>query len=294
MPMYRFTTFRIGGPADYLVYPASLSGLIDLIGALKQRCIPWILLGGGSNLLVSDQGIRGVVISLSQLGTAPISEPVSDSDIWVTASAGWKLPALCRLAMKAGWDGVAPLAGIPGSIGGAVVMNAGTPQGTIGDLLETVTVLTVEGSLVNISKDRLITGYRTLGIRDSDALEKGGIVLSATLLVKQAQPAVVRAAMHAILVMRKARQPVGAPSAGSYFRNPAAGKPAGWLIEQAGLKGFRIGNAAVSEMHANFLINRAPGHANACRDMRLLAAHVQAEVSQRFSVLLEPEVRYVG
>lgn len=291
-PMAEHTSFRVGGPADALVKPADIDELVGLMYILQQGGLPWMVLGGGTNLLVRDRGIRGVVISLRH-GFAEIftHESRPDSAI-VHAGAGGRLSALCRYAIERHLAGMHFAAGIPGTVGGAILMNAGTAQGAIESVIAGIDVLHVPDQKAYISREALAFVYRKLAWDDEMCGENGypPLVLGGWFRLQPAGKRDLAAEYEALQAKRWQTQPRGL-SAGCVFQNPAADMPAGRLIDQAGFKGFRIGDAQVSELHANFIINR--NQASAADILRLMAM-IREKVLQQYNVDLQPEIRIVG
>ncbi len=281
--MREFTTLKVGGPADALVEPASPSEVERLIDWCMHNGVPWVVVGGGSNLVVRDGGIRGVVV---RLGSAMGSFWVQDSGkvALVRVQAGCPLKRLLREAVRRGWKGMEFLAGIPGRLGGAVAMNAGTSQEGIGNLVQEVKWFDPDMGLVSRSREHLRFGYRSL------SLPQRSILLEVTLALGLGKTTEVREQIRAQMRRRQASQPLGKPSAGSIFKNPP-GDFAGRLIEQAGLKGLTRGGAVVSQKHANFILNK--GGARAV-DIVGLIKEIQEKVLEQSRVYLEPEVRIVG
>lgn len=279
-PMSRHTTFRIGGPADYFLMPQDPEELQKIIEICSQHGIPWFIMGNGSNLLVSDQGYRGAVIQLFRnMGKVSIEEQK------IRAQAGALLSVLSRKAMEASLTGLEFAGGIPGTLGGAVSMNAGAYGGEMKDVLEEVTVMDPTGRQLALKADRLELGYRTSAIKSA-----GYIVLEASMKLESGEKEAIRAVMGDLAQQRSGKQPLEYPSAGSAFKRPE-GHFAGKLIMDAGLKGYRWGDAQVSEKHCGFIINR--GHASAS-DVMAVIGHVQEEVWRQFQVKLEPEVKFLG
>lgn len=291
-PMAEHTSFRVGGPADALVMPADTRELIDLMCMLEQAGLPWMTLGGGTNLLVRDRGIRGVVISLRQgFGDITTHETRSDS-VTVHAGAGARLSALCRYAIEQHLAGMHVVAGIPGTVGGAILMNAGTAQGTIESVLSGIDVLHVPDQKTYISREALTFAYRKLSWSEEMCGKNGypPLVLGGWFRLQQAGKRDLAAEFEALQAKRWKTQPRGL-SAGCVFQNPSADTPAGRLIDQAGFKGFRIGDAQVSEIHANFIINR--DQASAADILRLMTM-IREKVYQTCNVDLQPEIQIVG
>lgn len=278
-PMSRHTTFAAGGAARYYVTPGTMEELAQVIALCREQELAWMLLGKGSNLLVSDAGYDGVMIS-----TAKLSECRPDGDE-LYAEAGCSLAKLAGAAQRSGYTGLEFAAGIPGTLGGAVVMNAGAYGGEMKDVLTEVQVLTPEGELVWIPAEQMDLGYR-----HSCVAERGYAVLAAKMHLTAGDPAQIRAVMEDLAARRREKQPLEYPSAGSTFKRPE-GYFAGKLIQDAGLRGFQVGGAQVSEKHCGFVINR--DHATAT-DIWELCRQVQEKVREQFGVELQLEVRTVG
>ncbi|MBO4886279.1 MAG: UDP-N-acetylmuramate dehydrogenase [Clostridia bacterium] len=278
-PMSRHTTFRIGGPADALFFPANADELARSMRVVDELGEPCFVMGNGSNLLVRDGGVRGLVICIGE----PMSA-ISVEGATVRAQAGASLARLAREALDASLAGLVFASGIPGSVGGAVAMNAGAYGGEIRDALARALVLD-SGEAVWKTADELHMGYR-----NSDVLRRGMIVLEAEFALAEGNHDVLLAETNELARRRREKQPLTLPSAGSTFKRPE-GHFAGALIQEAGLKGFRIGGAQVSELHAGFVVNL--GGATA-RDVLDLIAHIQARVKETSGVTLEPEVRIIG
>lgn len=276
-----FTSWRIGGQADWYVAPGSLSEIHAITTTAQREGIPLTVLGGGSNVLLSDAGLRGIVMHIthrfSQFEFLPEGR--------VRAQAGTRLGTLIKKSMSMGLAGIEQLWGIPGTVGGAVVMNAGACNTEIFDTVETVTSLTPNGETITRSKAEIAHAYRW-----SDYKYNGEIVLEATLKLTPADKAHIQARFDAADERRKPQHNIRQPNCGSVFRNPP-GNFAGRLIQELGGKGRTRGNAQVSPDHANFIVNL--GHARA-RDACLLIQSLQADVWERYSVQLEPEVIFLG
>ena len=278
-PMSKHTTFKIGGPADIYVEP-SIVQVVPLIKLLQKQAIPFMVIGNGSNLLVSDDGIEGVVISLAK--------PAADIQIdgtSITAEAGAMLSSVANQAAAAGLTGLEFASGIPGSIGGAVYMNAGAYGGEIKDVLTSVTILTSEFDLVELTPEDLDLSYR-----HSSLMEKGGIVLSAKLKLQLGDSQAIKAQIEDIRQQRINKQPLNFPSAGSTFKRPE-GYFAGKLIDDAGLRGYSVGGAQVSNKHCGFVVNTGDA---TCADVLKLMSDVDDIVFDKFGVHLAPEVRIIG
>lgn len=279
-PLSRHTTFRVGGPAEYLVTP-TMEQIPDVVALCKQSEVALTVIGNGSNLLVSDNGIRGVVL---EVGKAASGIRLLDGED-LAVMAGTLLSEAANFAAKNGLSGMEFAAGIPGSLGGAVVMNAGAYGGEMKDILSGVRVLTKGGEIIVRPADELDLSYR-----HSRMMDEGDIVLEARLNLTQGSEVVIRAQMEELRKRRVEKQPLEYPSAGSTFKRPE-GYFAGKLIEDAGLRGFRVGDAQVSEKHCGFVINR--GAATAAQILDLMQ-QVQERVKAHSGVDLEPEVRLLG
>lgn len=278
-PMSRHTSFRIGGPADVLFLPASAQELLRAIEIVQEAGETWRVLGNGSNILVRDGGMRGLTIMLGEAMSAVTIEGTR-----VTAQAGALLSRVGREAQRASLTGMEALSGIPGSVGGAVAMNAGAYGSEMKDVLARVRVL--DGAV----DEWLDAAHLALSYRDSAVLRRGLIVLEAEFDLKEGETLAIQAAMSDYAARRREKQPLSRPSAGSTFKRPA-GHFAGALIEAAGLKGYRVGGAQVSEMHAGFVVNA--GGATA-RDVEALIDDVRRIVFEQSGVTLETEVRVMG
>lgn len=274
-----YTTMRTGGPAALFAEPRNAQQLAHVHQWAQEKGLPLLILGNGSNLLIADSGFDGLVIHLGRA----LSE-VSVFANTLTAQAGASLAAAARAAAQASLTGLEFAAGIPGSIGGAVCMNAGAYGGEIAQVIVSARVLTPEGVRM-VSRDELSLGYRS-----SAVMQNGWVVLEATFELAPGSPDEIKATMADLAARRREKQPLQYPSCGSFFKRPV-GYYAGALIEQAGLKGYRVGDAQVSELHAGFVINR--GHATSSEIYRLMQ-EVQRRVQAQFGVTLEPEVRLIG
>ena len=276
-PMSKHTTWRIGGPVDVFLQPESVA---ELQQALQEAIQPCYVIGGGSNLLVADDGITGTVI---QLGGSLCGLTIEDQTI--IAEAGVPLPLLARKAAEHELSGLEFAAGIPGTVGGAVCMNAGAYDGEMKQVLESVTALFPEEGVRTLSLKELDLSYRHSLFTD----RPDGVVLSAVFRLTAGDPETIRARMAELMQRRKASQPLEYPSAGSTFKRPV-GHFAGGLIQQCGLKGLTVGGAQVSEKHAGFLINLGGA---TCADVLELIRQVQERVLAETGVRLEPEVRII-
>jgi UDP-N-acetylmuramate dehydrogenase len=282
-PMSKHTTFRIGGPAEYYACPKA-SEVAKLLGLARECNISVTVIGNGSNLLVSDEGIRGLVVEIGE-GMSRIEVKSEDGGGRITAGAGALLSRVANAAADAGLGGMEFAAGIPGSIGGAVTMNAGAYGGEMKDILESAKVLTPSGEIKILRKDELDLSYRHSCIPGNEY-----IVLEAVIFLPCADKKEIREKMDELRGKRVEKQPLEYPSAGSTFKRPE-GYFAGKLIMDAGLRGYTVGGAQVSEKHCGFVINR--GGATAA-EVRQLMRDVQDKVEAMSGVRLEPEVKMVG
>lgn len=279
-PMSRHTTFRIGGPADMFVSVKSADEAAELIKLAKKNDVPYMVMGNGSNMLVGDKGLRGLVL---QIGAG--MSAVEIDGITVKAEAGVYMSRLAALILKAELTGFETLSGIPGTLGGGIFMNAGAYGGEIKEVIKNVTYIDENGELNTISRDECGFGYRT------SVFNRGGkYIVSAELELKKGSYDDIKAAMSDYNQRRNDKQPLSVPSAGSTFKRPE-GYFAGKLIQDAGLMGYCVGGAKVSEKHAGFVVN--DGGATAA-DVLELIEHVQKTVKEKFGVELEPEVRLIG
>ena len=278
--MSRHTTFKIGGPADYFLMPDKGTDVGRIVKICKESAIPYFILGNGSNLLVGDGGYRGAVIQIYKNMSA-----VTVKGTKITVQAGALLSSVAAAAKNAALTGFEFAGGIPGTMGGAVVMNAGAYGGEMKDVLTEVTVMDEEGEIITLPADKLELGYRTSIIKTA-----GYIVLEAKLQLKEGNPEVIRETMKDLTIRRTTKQPLEYPSAGSTFKRPE-GYFAGKLIMDSGLAGYQVGGAQVSEKHCGFVINA--GGATA-RDVRTLMDNVRDIVYKKYGVTLEPEVKFLG
>lgn len=292
-PMARHTSLRVGGPVDAYAEPETLEQLSGLLEGASERKIPYWVIGGGTNLMVTDGGIRGIVVVLKRCLNR-IREPIPEGNrVAVIAQAGVTLQRLCRFAVRRGLEGLNFALGIPGSVGGAITMNAGTSRGAVADVLERVDVLLPGGGIRTIDRRQLDFGYRDLGWKGADFPSKGGmpVIIEGRFRLRRGDPLKLKKEADAIRAERRKREPARYPSAGCFFKNPTTGQTAGQLIESAGLKGHRIGGAEISKKHANYIVNRK--HAKAT-DILALMALAQDSVYRQVAVWLEPEVRIIG
>ena len=282
-PLARYTAMRVGGPADLLIVCESTDEVVRAVGLARSHQVPWRCFGGGCNVLVADRGMRGLVIVNR---AARIEFDLAGGTVW--AEAGALVAALAREAVERGLAGMEWAAGLPGAVGGAVVGNAGAFEGDVASVLCSGMVLGPEGKVVEKPNEWFDFDYRLSRIKRGVG---GGryLVLAATFGLQPGDPEKLAARADEILEWRKTRHPAGA-TMGSTFKNPP-GSHAGYLIEQAGLRGYRIGGVHVSELHGNFFMNT--GDATAA-DVLALIEHVRLEVERRFGVTLELEIELVG
>lgn len=284
-PMADFSSLKVGGPAEVVLVADEVEQLTGLIPWLQERHIPWRLIGRGSNILVSDRGIRGAVILLGDgFKSLALLDTTAENSPLLKVGAGCSLMKMIAFCVAEGLSGAEFLVGIPGSIGGAIVMNAGAWGMEISEITCSVTVLKPSGLIAEKSRRQCDFSYRQWGGNEED------IVIAATFRLKRGRQKEIAATCEKLRQMRMEKQPLHLPSAGSFFKNPPA-ETAGRLIEQAGLKGYRVGGAMVSEQHANFIVNT--GNATA-KDIFDLFHRIRAEVMTKFNILLEPEIHILG
>ena len=279
-PMSRHTTFRIGGPADYFIMPGTAEELAQVIRLCREADMPFYIMGNGSNLLVGDKGYRGAVIQIFKR-----MNEVRVQDDCIYAQAGALLSKIAAEALKAGLGGFEFASGIPGTLGGALMMNAGAYGGEMKQVLKSAEVLDIEGNVFSLPVEEMELGYRT-----SIFSKRGYIVLGAEIVLQPGNPQEIRDKMEDLKERRVTKQPLEYGSAGSTFKRPE-GYFAGKLIQEAGLRGFRVGDAQVSEKHCGFVINR--GNATAAEVVRLMN-EVTDRVEKNSGVRLEPEVKRIG
>jgi UDP-N-acetylmuramate dehydrogenase len=281
-PMADHTTFRVGGPADFFIEPATVAEIQAVLRAARDSEVPVTLLGNGSNVVVADAGIRGAVVSLGQ----PFAK-ISREGLSIQAQAGAKLSSIAAFAAREGLGGLAFASGIPGTLGGAVMMNAGAYDHCMAEIVTEVEYLDEKGELQTACGESLGFGYRISCFKDT-----GRIITSTRMVLSPEEPTAIWDQINTLAQRRRQSQPIELPSAGSAFKRPP-GYYAGKLIADCGLKGCRISGAEVSVKHAGFIVNRAVGETTAA-DVRSLFEKVQAVVYSQFGVQLEPEVRFIG
>ncbi|MCL2049268.1 MAG: UDP-N-acetylmuramate dehydrogenase [Defluviitaleaceae bacterium] len=277
-PMSRHTSFKIGGKADILAFPSNTDTLVKLYKLCQENGIPITILGDGTNVLVSDDGIRGVVVFTNKMNEITIRGNK------IHAQSGVRLSALTQAACEAGLDGLVFASGIPGTVGGAIYMNAGAYDHDISEVCEAVTLFE-QDKIVTKTNAEMLFGYRKSYTQKGDV-----IILEAVFDLAHGDTEKIRQEMHELNQKREESQPLEVYSAGSFFKRPE-GNYAGKLIRESGLKGYSVGDAQISEKHAGFVINK--GNATA-KDILSLMRHVQKTVYERFGVHLEPEVRLLG
>lgn len=277
----KYTTYKIGGTVKHFTICDSIAEVQATVVWSRNNDLPWFILGNGSNILVSDDGFPGVVIRLGR----DFKKVVFTRDT-VQAGGGLLLPSLSRHCLARGWGGFEFMCGIPGTIGGAVCVNAGTKQGQIKDHFISATVLTPAGEIRTLTKEDMDFSYR-----HSMLAENRDIVLSATFAKPYDEDkAVIQERIQEIIASRRQKQPKIKRNCGSVFKSPPGGKPAGWYIDQAGLKGYQVGDAMIAHEHANWIVNL--GNAKA-KDVKAIISHVRETVFQKFEIMLEREVLYI-
>ena len=280
-PMARHTTYRIGGPARYFVRAASIGALARVVEICERNGIDWVVVGRGSNLLVSDKGFDGVVITLGR----DFRSVKADAERgFIVAGAGALLSAVVQEAFHRSLAGLEFAVGTPGSVGGALMMNAGTRDLGLGERVESITLFTETGGLEKRLGSDLTWGYRTSSFEDE------AILLECELKVEPGDPYYLRDTMEGLLARRQKSQPLGEPSCGSIFRNPE-GASVGALIQELGIKGKKVGGAQVSPLHGNFIVNIGGATAN---DVLYLMDFMQRKVKDAYGIELTPEVRFLG
>lgn len=280
-PMNRHTSFRIGGPAKRMAFPENGEQLVLLVNFARECGARPLVIGNGTNLLIPDEGLNRLVIDTS----AALRKLEADGEQCLAAEAGVSLARLADFAQKQGLTGLEFAHGIPGTVGGALCMNAGAYEGEMRQVVERVTLLNPETGLVTLTGEEMDFGYR----RSILSTHPNWVVLRAVLRLQPGDPTAIREKMNQLMARRKASQPLEWPSAGSTFKRPA-GHFAGTLIDQCGLKGLRMGDAQVSEKHAGFLINRGGA---TFAEMTALIQTVQDRVAEKTGIQLEPEVKII-
>ena len=279
-PMSRHTTFRAGGPADFFVTPEKEGQVRKTLSLLKEAQVPRYIMGNGSNLLVGDRGYRGVILQICKK-----MNRIRIQDTVIQAQAGALLSKIAAEAQAKGLTGFEFASGIPGSLGGAVMMNAGAYGGEMKQVLIQAQILNASGEIEDVLAEEMELGYRS-----SVFSRNGGVILSASIQLEPGDPSAIQSRMEELKFLRTSKQPLEYPSAGSTFKRPE-GYFAGKLIQDAGLRGFQVGGAQVSEKHCGFVINKDQASA---MDIRSLMEQISEKVYTRFGVRLEPEVKLIG
>ena len=279
-PMSRHTTFRAGGPADFFVTPEKEGQVRKTLSLLKEAQVPRYIMGNGSNLLVGDRGYRGVILQICKK-----MNRIRIQDTVIQAQAGALLSKIAAEAQAKGLTGFEFASGIPGSLGGAVMMNAGAYGGEMKQVLIQAQILNASGEIEDVLAEEMELGYRS-----SVFSRNGGVIISASIQLEPGDPSAIQSRMEELKFLRTSKQPLEYPSAGSTFKRPE-GYFAGKLIQDAGLRGFQVGGAQVSEKHCGFVINKDQATA---MDIRSLMEQVSEKVYAQFGVRLEPEVKLIG
>lgn len=283
--MSSYTTFRIGGIADYVVTPENEEQLAKLLHLIKEESVDFVVIGNGSNILVSDNGFDGIVIQLGDKFSSFVIKDKDESGVYVDVTAGMRLSRLGNELAAGSIEGFEFATGIPGTIGGAVMMNAGAYGGEIKDIIKSARVMDFDGNVKELSRDELELGYRT-----SIIAKKNYIVISAVFGLKKGDREKIKSTIKELALKRREKQPLEYPSAGSTFKRPE-GYFAAKLIEDAGLKGLSVGGAQVSEKHAGFVINKKDAKA---MDVIRLTDEIKEKVYDKFGVKLELEIKKIG
>ncbi len=278
-PLMNYTFTQTGGPADILAFPKNREEVEALVNYCRQEDIPWLVLGNASNLIVRDGGIRGVVIMLLEMNQIQVNDQL------IEVEAGARLIDTSYAALDASLTGLEFACGIPGSIGGAVFMNAGAYGGEINDVFTSCDVLFPDGSIRTLTREDMHFRYRHSIIQEME-----GIVLTARFTLENGEPLSIKTQMEELTYLRESKQPLEYPSCGSVFKRPE-GHFTGKLIQDAGIQGLVWGGAQISEKHAGFIVNINQATAT---DYVELIAHIQAVIKEKFDVTLEPEVRIIG
>ena len=297
-PLANLTTIKVGGPADYFATVTDTHKLLKLVRWSRANDLPYLILGGGSNVLISDRGVRGLVVhnrcNAVQVQDAPCCDYPKDTRPFLYAESGALMAGAARTAINAGLTGLEWAVSVPGSVGGAVVNNAGAHGGEVKDSLWDVLLLDDNGDIQIYRVEDLAYAYRQSSLKRQGAADAGfgPVLLSANFRLQTGDRDTIRAAAQSFLGHRRSTQPVE-PSLGSTFVNPP-GDFAGRLIEEAGLKGFRLGGVEVSHTHANFLINPGGAGAATASDVMAMIEHIQTTVARRSGVALQPELQKIG
>ena len=283
-PMKNHTSIRIGGPADLFAMPETQNEFVNLIKIAHKENVPLTIIGDGTNLLIKDKGIRGLVISTRRFKQEIKTTRIDSETSIITTASGAKLSALCNYAIKNNLQGIEFAAGIPGTIGGAVAMNAGTPESSISKIIDSIKIIASKGEIKKFNKTNLNFSYRKLN-------NINGIIIESSFLLKSGDKEQIETTFNKNLNNKKANQPFSLKSAGCIFKNPKKAEPAGKLIDMAGLKNAKIGDAIVSKKHANFILNL--GNAK-CEDVLKLKELIEKKILNLYSVKLETEIVIKG
>ncbi len=288
-PMKKHTSFRTGGDAEVFIKPTSIKEFAEIIRYINIKNIPLLVIGSGTNLLVKDNGVKGVVLSTKDLKEKKIvkSEGVNT---YILATAGIRTQSICNFAIENSLKGMNFAVGIPGTIGGALWMNAGTASGSMEDVIHSVRFITDKGDLIEMKKEELKFFYRKLSLTHLNKTYENLIIADVSLKLKAGDSKRLKKESQELFKRRKENQPLSYPNAGSFFKNPSE-KPAGMLIDLCGLKGFTVGGAMVSDKHANFIINNSDA---TTKDIIDLASIIKEKVYERFQINLEEEVQIAG
>lgn len=287
-PMSRHTTFKVGGTAEMFVLPETRDTAITIINMARKTDTPVFIIGKGSNLLIKDSGVKGIVLSLERIESKITAKETENNQVIVSVTSGTGLNRLCRFAINNGLAGLNFALGIPGSVGGSISMNAGTGTGEMKDVVQSLEVLNGSGSLKRVDKETLDFSYRRLNWENTSTKP---VIFSADLLLEKGDADTLKKEGDELLKTRNNAQPVSLPNAGCIFKNPSPETPAGKLIDMAGLKGRKNGNAEISDKHANFITNNGGATASEIIELIDLAKET---VFKEFNIILETEVQIVG
>lgn len=284
-PMAEYTTYKIGGPAEGMAFPCGLNEMAMLVKGLRRLDLPWRIIGGGSNILVADEGLPGMTIVFNKGFSRIAVLREVENRVYVRVQAGCSLARFVSWCREQGLAGMEFAAGIPGTVGGALRMNAGAWSSDISKVVTALTIMDEKGGYCVKGRNEVDFTYRSWGEDDHN------LAMEGVFLLQRCSRETVASRCRENIARRKLSQPYGLASCGSFFKNPPTGKSAGQLIEEAGLKGTQVGKAMVSEQHANFLVNIGDATAH---EMVQLMQLVQSEVKEKFGIFLEPEVRLLG
>lgn len=287
-PMSRHTSFKVGGPAQVFARPRQIDDAVSLICWAREQGVPVFIMGDGTNLIVRDRGIDGIVLTLSGIMDEPQWEEKDDNTVTIRTHAGVKTRDLCKQAWEKGYAGLNFALGIPGTLGGNIAMNAGTQLGSMEQVLVHVGVISEKSEILTVERKDLRFGYRSCEWPDH---LKNPVIVRACLKLNKKEPETIENEARILLKKRTKAQPIALPNAGCIFKNPPQADPAGKLIDMAGLKGLSVGDAKISEKHANFIVNTGQAKAS---DILTLIDKVRQTVSAHWGVTLETEVRIVG